>query len=91
MNFCALLKELSEVAAEWEDIGMLLNLNEGSLNTIKGDFPNQSKKCFREMIKLWLKQINPCPSWSAIIEVLEVLEHQLLAKNLKDKYCNTKS
>ena len=68
-----LVRELSEVAADWEDIGMMLNLNQGSLNTIKGDFPNQSKKCFREMIKLWFKQIDPRPSWSAITEALEVL------------------
>ena len=84
-----LLRELSEVAADWEDIGMMLNLNQGSLNTIKGDFPNQSKKCFREMIKLWFKQIDPRPSWSAITKPLEVLEHQRLAKTLKDKYCST--
>jgi hypothetical protein len=89
MTYIVLLKELSEVVADWEDIGMMLNLNQGSLNTIKYDFLNQSKKCFREMIKLWFKQIAPRPSWSAITEVLEVLDYQLLAENLKDKYCNT--
>ena len=89
MTYIELLRELSEAAADWEDIGMMLNLNQGSLNTIKGDFPNQSKKCFREMIKLWFKQVDPRPSWSALVEPLEILGYQLLAKSLKDKYCNT--
>ena len=89
MTYIALIKELSEVVADWEDIGMMLNLSQGSLNTIKGDYPSDTKKCFREMIKLWFKQVDPLPSWSAIAEVLEVLEYRRLAKNLKDNFCNT--
>ena len=87
MTYIKLLKELSEAAADWEYIGMMLNLNQESLNIIKGDHPNQCKICFMEMIKLWFKQVNPRPSWSALVEPLDVLGYQLLAKNLKDKFC----
>ena len=89
MTYITLIRELSEVVADWEDIGMMLNLSQGSLNSIKGDYPSDSKKCFREMIKLWFKRVDPCPSWSAIAEALEVLEYKCLAKNLKDKFCTT--
>ena len=89
MSYITLVKELSgEVSADWEDIGLMLGLNQGSLNSIKGNYPSQCKKCFREMIKLWLKQIRPLPSWSAIAEVIEVLEYESLAQKLKN-FCDT--
>ena len=90
MSYIGLIKELSEeVATDWEDIGMMLGLNQGSLNSIKGDHPNQCKRCFREMIKLWFKQVDPPPSWSAIAEVIEAIGYKSLAKNLRDKFYNT--
>ena len=90
MSYTEVIKQLSEeVSADWEEIGELLQLNQGSLNSIKGDNPNQSKKCFWEMIKLWFKQVDPYPSWSAIAEALEVLQYKSLAKNLKDNFCIT--
>ena len=86
-----LLKELSsKVSAEWEDIGLFLEIEEGRLSAIKSDH-KQSRKCFQEMLKLWLKQVDPCPTWSAIIEAIELLEYESLAKELREKYCNTDS
>ena len=88
IEFTTLLKELcSKVSADWEDIGLLLKIEGGLLSAIKSDH-QQSQKCFREMLKLWLKQVDPCPTWSAIIEAIEVLEYKSLAKRLRKKYCN---
>ena len=87
-NFTTLLIELlNKVSADWEDIGLILKLEQGDLSAIKTDHQD-SKKCFREMLKLWLKQINPPPSWSAIINAIKVLEHKPLAEELRKKYCN---
>ena len=87
-KFTALLKELStKVSADWKYIGVSLDIDEGCLSAIANDH-QQSKKCFREMLLLWLKQVDPCPTWSAIIEAIEVLEYKSLAKRLRKKYCN---
>ena len=87
-KFTTLLKELSsKVSANWEYIGLVLELEQGDLSAIKSDHQD-SKKCFWEMLKLWLKQANPPPTWSAIIEAIDVLEYKQLAENLKKKYCN---
>ena len=57
-----LLKELSlEISSDWEDVGLLLQLKQGDLAAIRSNHPSDCKKCFREMIKLWLKQIDPPP------------------------------
>ena len=87
-KFTTLLRELSiKVSADWEDIGVGLELEQGQLSAINRDHCD-SNKCFREMLKLWLKQVDPPPTWSAIIEAIEVLGHKPLAKDLKKKYCN---
>jgi hypothetical protein len=87
-KFSELLKELlSKVSADWEDIGLTLDLNEGQLRAIGSDH-RESDKCFREMLKLWLRQIEPPPTWSAIIEAIDIFpRYKTLAKELRKKYC----
>ena len=83
-----LLRELlNKVSDKWEDIGLLLDLETGRLDAIKSDH-RDSQVCFREMLKLWLKQDDPPPTWPAIIEALHILQFKLLAEDLKKKYCN---
>ena len=43
------------------------------------------------MLKLWLKVVNPQPTWSAIVDALQSLGEDTLAKNLKEKYLYTAS
>ena len=82
-----LLKELlNKVSAKWENIGLLLDLEIGQLDAIKSGH-RDPHECFREMLKLWLKQVDPLPTWSAIIEAIEV-EYKSLAEELSRKYCN---
>ena len=88
-TFATLLRELlSEVSADWENIGLFLGLKPGNLDSIKYN-NQQAESCLREMLKLWLKQVNPLPTWSAITEALNLLEHQSLAERLREKYTCT--
>ena len=83
-GFTTLLRELSsEVSADWEDIGNGLELKQGDLSTIKSDH-QECKKRFREM----LKQVDPPPTLSAIIEAIEDFEYESLAEELRKEYCN---
>ena len=87
MSYTTLLRELSEtVSADWEDIGLILKLAPGSLDIIKINYPSHAKKCFREMIKLWFKQVDPLPSWTTIIDAIDILGHKPLAENLSKKF-----
>ena len=86
-KFSDLLKELlSKVSADWEDIGLTLDLEQGQLSAIRSDH-RESNKCFREMLKLWLKQIEPLPTWSSIIDAIRILQYDSLAEVLRKKYC----
>lgn len=81
-----LLGELeTKVAHEWERIGIHLNIEEGELEAIKYNTKFDCKNCLREMLRIWLRRTDP-PSWSAIADALELLEHQDIADNLRSNY-----
>ena len=82
------LRELyTKVANKWEDLGIFLNIDSGQLDTIKSDSQRCSKSCLREMLKIWLKQTEPAPTWKAMVSAIESLGDSKLASDLKKKYC----
>ena len=82
-----LLRELCRVANEWEDIGIELDIEEGQLRQINADKGGDSKACLREMLRVWLSCVAPPPSWSAMADALDILEHQDIATHLRSSYC----
>lgn len=74
------------VASKWEDVGILLDIEPESLESLKTAENNSSQSRLREMLKIWLKKINPPPSWSAIADALQSLGDEQLAQNLRSKY-----
>ena len=83
-----LLKELNKVASKWENIGIMLDVDSGRLENIKHNNSKSCEECLREMLKEWLKQSHPAPSWKAMVEALDDVEEPKLAAELKEKYCN---
>ena len=81
-----LLKELHSKAADWEDMGIQLDINDGELKQLKSDNRGDSKACLREMLRIWLKKVDPHPSWSAIAEAIEDIGDKQLAQELRSKY-----
>lgn len=91
-RFTTVLSELSNrahVAAKWEDIGSFLQLDPGLLDIIRKDNPNDCRACFREMLKEWMKQVDPPPTWSAIITAVRDCGEPLLARTLSRKYLHS--
>ena len=78
---------LTKVAGNWENIGIMLEIEEGRLNRIKADRGNDSASCLREMLQIWLSRIDPSPTWSAMAETIESLGKTELARDLRTKYC----
>ena len=82
-----LLRELcSKVCDKWEDIALFLHIEDGILRSFKRDYPSDSQKCFIEMLKHWLKQVDPPPTLAAIIDAIYTLGHESLALDLREKY-----
>ena len=84
-----LQRELYKVADKWEDIGIQLDIDVDMLEKVKLENQEDSKKCLREMLKIFIKKEDVQPSWRDIVDTLamDCLEEKELAKQLRDKYC----
>ena len=77
--------ELHDVSSRWYDLGVQLRIDVGDLDNIKND---NSVECLREMLKRWLKQVDPYPTRNTLINALKcrVISDQQLATQLQTKY-----
>ena len=82
-----LQKELYKKADKWEDIGIQLDIDVDLLEKVKSENNGDSKSCLREMLKILVKKENLQLSWIDVVEVLESLDEEKLAQQLKAKYC----
>ena len=73
---------------KWMDIGLELDIIKTDLDAINAEYRGEIGKCFMEMLSLWLKQVDPPPTWSAMVAALQEpdIEFGDLAKELESKF-----
>ena len=81
-NIGLALKLLQPVAAEWQNIGCILEISSGELDSIRREERERCSDCLRRMLETWLKQINPPPTWEALVEAVSVYNPKI-AEELK--------
>ena len=64
------VNEVWDARSKWVNIGIQLNLIKTDLDAIKEANSSDIGNCFTEMLSLWLKQVNPPPTWSALVTAL---------------------
>ena len=78
------------LSPKWEDIAIHLGVDPYSLEAIAAKNDKDVRACFKEMIKVWLRQIEPPPTKEKILQVLrhlhfneqaDELEQELLSKS----------
>ena len=69
----------------WEDIGIQLNVDDGVLAQVKAD-NSDSRSCLREMLRYWLRRVDPQPSWKELTDALRSLGEEKLADTIGQKY-----
>ncbi len=72
------------VASKWDDFGSHLGIDQYYLDDIKRE-NDKVHACFREVLKKWLRQINPPPTKSKILQVLRHLDCNEQANNLEKR------
>lgn len=61
---------LNNVEYKWYDIGLQLGLDPAKLECIKRSGKSNAE-CLLSMIQMWLKGVEPEPTWSCLCSVLE--------------------
>ena len=78
------------MAAKWHNLGVMLEIDNGELSKVQSNNAGNSDDCLREMLKIWLKKVDPKPSWSSMAEALDDLREQSLAERIRKTYCSTR-
>ena len=68
-------------------IGLLLDLKWSNLTAIEAQH-RDIERCLTEMLVLWLKQVDPPPTWSVLVAALQhhTIEEGALAEQVESKY-----
>lgn len=80
------LKLLLPLAKHWHNLGIFLGLPESTLEQIETDY-DLCTNCLREMIKSWLRQLSPLPSWTSLAEAVQEFDPKR-ANDIRIKYCS---
>ena len=80
-NFKEVRGLLFRIRDKWYDIGVELYLDINELDIIRSQ-NGDAGTCLTEVIKKWLKSINPLPTWKALAKALksEVLDEAGIAE-----------
>ena len=75
---------LYPVRRKWYSIEVELEVKTGELDTIRATY-SEPGDCLTEMLKIWLKSIDPPPTWKALKDALaaEPVDEEALAKQGK--------
>ena len=71
-------------ADHWKAIGFQLKIS--NLSNIEAKHRNDPQLCLLEMLEVWLKRVDPPPTWSDIIAAVEFLRDEQLGRELREKY-----
>ena len=80
-----LMQDLAPIARDWEDIGVYLGIDDGTLSTIKAEEPTMRGR-LREMLRAWLKRVDPQPTWRDLIDAVNYIDESL-ADSIRSKHC----
>ena len=61
-------RKLYAVQTEWYNLGLELGLQTTTLDSIDVKYDRDPSQCFREVLKEWLKGVNP--TWQAMVNAL---------------------
>ena len=87
MELCT-SSEKFDVERHWEEIGIQIGVKEQLLLYIRDKRKISCGEAFKTMIRSWLNQENPPPTWLSFVEALERLKIcSKLASHLRSKYC----
>ena len=74
------------VADKWEHIGIYLDFSMSTLESISAKHQRDPHNCLVEMLKMWLRRLDPPATWSAIIEAIEFLGDEQCGRELRQQY-----
>lgn len=81
------MESIHDAKAKWEVIGIALGIGRNDIDIIRKHSTNVNDY-FREILEVWLKRIDPPPSWESLVRALRspMVGHTKLAESIAVKH-----
>ena len=79
-DLAAVQRKIFAVRTEWYNLGLELGQQVSTLDSIEDKYRGDPSKCFRHVLKEWLKGVDPPPTWQGMVNALKsptVTQHQV--------------
>ena len=90
LDLAKVFEEIYDARNKSYNVGLCLGLKDDVLDSIhKNPRNNDDGDCLREVIREYLKRVDPDPTWRAIADALKcpTVDEPRLAKQIEAKYC----
>ena len=79
------MESVSEVYADWKELGFRLGLHHDTLEKIDEDQRGRVRRCMREMLAAWLRGEDDAreQAWSVLVAALVRIGREELAKKIR--------
>ena len=77
-----------DVRTKWDDLGLELGIKISDLEVIEKNCNKDVNSCFTKMLLMWLKMVDPFPSWEGLVSALgkSSVGRKDIAEKIKGKY-----
>ena len=90
IDFNFILDSLANIVRDLYDLGRHLGISRGILDAIDVDFPTDTSRRRRELVRGWMNSTHDTPSWWRLVQALERIDERVLAKNIQEEHSKSK-
>ena len=90
IDFNSILDSLANIVRDLYDLGRHLGISRGILDAIDVDFPTDTSRRRRELVRGWMNSTQDPPCWWRLVQALERIDERVLAKNIKEEHSKSK-
>ena len=86
IEFNSILDYLGDVVRDLYDLGRYLGMSRGVLDAIDVDFPTDTSRRRRELVRGWMSSTHSPPCWWRLVQALERIDERVLAKKIQEEH-----
>ena len=86
IDFATVLRYLKDIVKELYELGLHLGVSRGVLVALEVDYPTDTSRRRRELVKGWMSSSLDPPCWWQLVQALREVQNRALAKEIKEKY-----
>ena len=90
IDFNSILDHLANIFRDLYDLGRYLGISRGILDAIDVDFPTDTSRRRRELVRGWMSSTQNSPCWWHLVQALERIDERVLAKKIQKEHGKSK-